>query len=91
LVYVIRHTPGRGTAIAERLHIHAQRHTEIVARSLGLLHRDFSTADAIGSRRAAAFAVTADAELDDAAADSHGFVDDLLRAGTRLGLRQIDT
>lgn len=57
LVYVIRHTPGRGTAIAEGLRLHAQRHPAIVARALGLLRRDFSSPDAIGSRRTAAFAV----------------------------------
>jgi hypothetical protein len=90
LIYVIRHTPGRGTVIAERLRLHAQLHAEIVARALGLLNRDFNTPDDIGPRRAAAFAITADAELDDDAADAHGFVDDLLRATARLGLRQFD-
>ncbi len=90
LVYVIRHTPGRGTVIAERLRLHAQLHTEIVVRALRLLNRDFNTPDNIGPRRAAAFTITADADLDDAAADAHGFVDDLLRATARLGLRQID-
>lgn len=48
--------------------------------------RDFSSPGDIGPRRAAAFAVAAAAELDDAAADAHGFVDDLLRATARLGL-----
>jgi hypothetical protein len=90
LVYVIRHAAGRGTAIAERLHLHAQHHAAIVARALGLLHRDFDNPDEIGPLRAAAFAVTADAELDDTAADAHGFVDDLLRAAAKLGLRPID-
>jgi hypothetical protein len=36
LVYVIRHTPGRGRALAERLAEHADRHREIVERALGL-------------------------------------------------------
>jgi hypothetical protein len=90
LIYVIRHTPGRGTAIAERLRLHSQHHSEIVARALGLLNRDFNTPDNIGPRRAAAFAITTDAELDDDAADAHGFVDDLLRATARLGLRPVD-
>ncbi|HSZ14140.1 MAG TPA: nucleotidyl transferase AbiEii/AbiGii toxin family protein [Solirubrobacteraceae bacterium] len=90
LVYVIRHSPGRGTAIANRLRLHAQHHAEIVARALGLLSRDFNASDDIGPRRAAAFAITADAELDNDAADAHGFVDDLLRATARLGLRQLD-
>jgi hypothetical protein len=79
-----------GTAIAERLRLHAQLHAEVVARALGLLNRDFNTPDNIGPRRAAAFAITTNAELDDAAADTHGFVDDLLRATARLGLRKID-
>jgi len=90
LIYVIRHIPGRGTAIAERLRLHAQLHSEIVVRALELLNRDFNTPEDIGPRRAAAFAITADAELDAAAADAHGFVDDLLRATAKLGLRQID-
>jgi hypothetical protein len=90
LIYVTRHISGCGTAIAERLRLHAQLHAEIVARALGLLHRDFASPEDIGPRRAAAFAITVDAELDDAAADAHGFVDDLLRATARLGLRQID-
>ncbi len=89
LIYVIRHTRGRGTAVAERLRLHAQLHAEVVARALGLLNRDFDTPDDIGPRRAAAFAITADAELDDAATDAHGFVDDLLRGTTRLGLRSV--
>jgi hypothetical protein len=54
------------------------------------LNRDFNTPEDIGPRRAATFTITADAELDDDAADAHGFVDDLLRAAVRLGLRQID-
>jgi hypothetical protein len=90
LVYVIRYTPRRGIAIAERLRVHAQHHSEIVARALGFLNRDFNAPDDIGPRRAAAFAITADAELDDAAADAHGFVDDLLRAAAGVGLRRID-
>ena len=90
LVYVIRHTPGRGTAIAERLHLHTQHHAEIVASALGFLHRDFATPEHTGPRRTATFTVGADSELDEAAADAHGFVDDLLRATGRLGLRQID-
>jgi hypothetical protein len=90
LVYVIRHIPGRGAAIAERLHLHAQHHAEIVARALELLNRDFDTPDDIGSLRAATFAIAADAELDAAAADAHGFIDDLLRATSRLGLRPLD-
>jgi hypothetical protein len=90
LVYVIRHTPGRGDAIAERLRHHAERHADIVARSLGLLARDFQAPDTVGPRRAAAFAVADDTELDNASADAHGFVDDLLRTARRLGIRRDD-
>jgi hypothetical protein len=90
LVYVIRHTPGRGDAVAQRLQLHAESHAQIVARALGLLTRDFDGPDGLGPRRAAAFTVTEDAELDDAAADAHGFVDDLLRAARRLGLNRAD-
>ncbi len=85
LVYVLRHAPGRGLAIAESLRVHAEHHPDVVADALHLLERDFDAPDGIGPRRAAAFSVADDDELDDAAADAHGFVDDLLRA-TR-GLR----
>jgi hypothetical protein len=90
LVYVIRNTPGRGDAVAQRLQLHAESHAEIVARALRLLARDFDGPSGLGPRRAAAFTVAEDAELDDAAADAHGFVDDLLRAARRLGLNWPD-
>ncbi len=86
LVYVIRHTPGRGAAIAERLAQHARNHPEIVAQAVELLARDFDTPDDIGPRRAAAFIAADGAEIEDDAADAHGYVDDLLRAAARLGL-----
>lgn len=86
LIYVIRHTRGRGAAIAERLANHAQRRPDIVARALGLLERDFAAPAGLGPRRAAGFTVAADAQLEDDAADAHGFVDDLLRACRRHGL-----
>jgi len=87
LVYVIRHTPRHGVAIAELLQLQAENHPEIVMQSLGLLARDFNTPEAIGPRRAASFTAADNTEVDDAAADAHGYVDDLLRAATRLGLR----
>ncbi len=86
VVYVIRHTPRGATAIAERLAHHAENHPEIVTRALGLLARDFDTPDDIGPRRAADFIATDGAELDDDAADAHGYMNDLLRATGRLGL-----
>ena len=83
LVYVIRHTPGRGQAIAERLANHAEHHAAIVGRALALLARDFDGPDGIGPGRAARFTIAEPAEqeeLNNAAADAHGYVDDLLRA-----------
>lgn len=79
LVYVLRRlaTPE---SIAGRLAEHATTHDELVDRALGLLHRDFSTPESIGPRRAAAFDIVDDAEALDAAADAHGHVDDLLVA-----------
>ena len=71
--------------IADRLRIHAERHPAVVRRALGLLARDFDAPDGLGPRRAAAFSVADDAELDGAAADAHGYVADLLRAGANVG------
>lgn len=89
LVYVIRHTPGRGRAIAERLATHAERHASIVQRALRLLARDFDGPDGLGPTRAAGFAIAepaAPGELDDGAADAQGYVDDVLRAARGLRL-----
>lgn len=86
LVYVIRHTPGRGVTIAERLGSHAERHALIVARALDLLARDFDAPDGLGPSRAADFMLADPAEVEAAAADAHGYVDDLLRACGERGL-----
>jgi hypothetical protein len=86
LVYVIRHTTGRGRAIAERLAEHAETHREIVQRALGFLSRDFAAPDDIGPLRAADFVSADGSDRDDDAADAHGYVDDLLRAAGQLGL-----
>lgn len=86
LIYVIRHTPGRGPRIAERLRRHAAGHGDVVARALGLLARDFDAPDGLGPRRAADFTLVDGEDRDADAADSHGFVDDLLRAARRHGL-----
>ena len=91
LVYVIRHTRGRGRAIAERLAGHAERHGPIVARALALLARDFDSPDGLGPGRAARFTIAEppeQGELDNAAADAHGYVDDLLGAAQRLNVTQ---
>ncbi len=86
LVYVIRHTPGRAAAIVDVLAGHATRDRTIVQQALGLLARDFDSPDGLGPRRAAEFTVADSADLDAAAADAHGFVDDLLR---RVGERRL--
>jgi hypothetical protein len=89
LVYVIRHTAGRGRAIAERLVRHAERHGRVVNQALALLARDFDEPDSLGPRRAADFIVARPGdhgELDDASADAHGYVDDLLISCRTLGL-----
>lgn len=80
LVYVIRHTPGRGAAVAGRLREHADNHPDVVARALDLLARDFDAPDALGPSRAADFMLADPAQREGDAADAHGFVDDLLRA-----------
>ena len=93
LVYVIRHTPRRGRAIAERLATHAERHASIVQRALRLLVRDFDGPDGLGPTRAAGFAIAepaAPGELDEAAADAQGYVDDILRAAGGLRLAAED-
>jgi hypothetical protein len=90
LVYVIRHTPGRGQAIAERLAKHAENHREIVEQALGLLARDFAAPGDIGPLRAADFVSADGSHREDDAADAHGHVDDLLRAATHLGLAPAD-
>ena len=88
LVYVIRHSPSRGPGIARRLADHADGHRSTVVRALELLARDFAAPDDLGPTRAARFSV-ADAprdELDNDAADAHGYVEDLLRVSRELGL-----
>lgn len=89
LVYVVRHTDGRGQAIAERLARHAVAHRPIVLRALELLARDFSELDDLGPTRAARFTIAHppdQAELDDGAADAHGYVADILSTSHNLGL-----
>lgn len=81
LVYVIRHTQGRGSTIADRLAEHHVRHDAVVVRALQLLARDFGTVEDLGPLRAASFDAPEGAdreERDNAAADAHGFVADLL-------------
>jgi nucleotidyltransferase AbiEii toxin of type IV toxin-antitoxin system len=91
LVYVIRHTPGGGRAIAERIARHAGAHAPIVARALALLARDFDGPDGLGPQRAARFTLAEPAEpdeLDNAAADAHGYAADLMTGCRELGVTQ---
>jgi hypothetical protein len=80
LVYVIRRSPGRGKAIADRLTTHAESDRESVRSALAFLARDFEKIESIGPQRAAQFALTDSAEADELAADARGYVDDLLAA-----------
>lgn len=89
LVYVIRHTVGHGPVIAQRLVEHANTNRSIVERALDLLARDFDELDHLGPVRAARFSVPESApqdELDNATADAHGYVQELLSASRKLGL-----
>lgn len=89
LVYAIRHTHGQGHAIASRIAEHAAQHGTVVRRALALLARDFRDADDIGPSRAATFEVPAGADqgqIDNAAADAHGHVADLLERTRSAGL-----
>ena len=80
LLYVIRHLPGGAVAVADVLGRHAVAHEVVVETALALLARDFATVDGLGPRRAAEFEHLDPGARDDAAADAHGFVDDLLRS-----------
>lgn len=80
LVYLLRHTPGGPRAVVGRLKQHVGDHPAIVDRAVELLARDFATIDHTGPRRAAEFEHLEPEDRDNAAADAHGFVDDLLTA-----------
>lgn len=86
LVYVIRRSPGRGEAIADRLAKHAAVDRESVHSALELLARDFDGVESIGPQRAARFTIADETEFDDQAADAQGYVDDLLSACRERGL-----
>ncbi len=80
LVYVIRGTPGGAAEVAAKLQSHAAKHPEIVDEAVALLARDFETPGHLGPRRAADFDRIDGDDLDAAAADAHGYVDDLIKA-----------
>ena len=83
LVYVLRRWPDGVADIADRLARHATRHRDVVSRALDALANDFATTGSLGPRRAALFEGDSADDLDAAAADAHGYVDDLLRASRR--------
>jgi hypothetical protein len=86
LVYVLRRWPGGVDDIVDRLAQHAARGPEVVEHALGLLSDDFATPNSLGPRRAAAFEGDPGEDLDAAAADAHGYADDLLRLCHGRGL-----
>jgi Nucleotidyl transferase AbiEii toxin, Type IV TA system len=86
LVYVLRGTSNASQAIADRLALHAAGNPDVVERALSFLQRDFITPEAIGPQRAATFEIVDPDDLDAAAADAHGHVDDLLTSCRYHGL-----
>lgn len=79
LVYVLRRWPGGITDIVERLGPHTEADPGIVAEALGKLASDFYSPESHGPLRAAEFDGEPGGDLDVAAADAHGYIDDLLR------------
>lgn len=79
LVYVIRGTPGAADTVAAKLREHARSHRDLVDRAMAGLAQDFKSPDHIGPQRAAEFEYLDPEARDEAAADAHGHIDDLLR------------
>ncbi|MBF6618960.1 MAG: nucleotidyl transferase AbiEii/AbiGii toxin family protein [Patulibacter sp.] len=86
LVYVLRRWPQGTADIAARLVSHANREDTTVRKALQCLANDFPDPSHVGPLRAAEFDTLRAEDLDAAAADAHGYVDDLLRACDRRGL-----
>lgn len=84
LTYILRRWPHGIQNIASALARHASAHPEIVTNALTRLASDFARPDSLGPLRAAAFEGDIAEDPDIAAADSHGYVDDLLRACRKL-------
>ena len=80
LIYVIRGTAGGSAEVAQKLKEHAATHREIVDDAVAFLARDFESPGHVGPRRAADFDYVDGGDLDAAAADAHGYVDDMLKA-----------
>lgn len=79
LAYVLRHAPDGRPAVAVRLRAHAVDHAAIVGQAIEELERDFASVGSIGPRRAAEFEHLDPDDQDEAAADAHGYIDDLLQ------------
>lgn len=90
LVYVIEHAPEGLDVIARQLREHNELHGQDVRRALDVLGDDFASLDSVGPQRVAKFVVANDSEIDAAAADARGHVDDLLSACRRVGLVEED-
>ncbi|MDA0178853.1 nucleotidyl transferase AbiEii/AbiGii toxin family protein [Solirubrobacter phytolaccae] len=86
LVYVLRRWPEGKTDIAQRLAQHAQQHTDVDNRAIEALRTDFRDTEHLGPMRAAEFETLDERYLDEAIADAHGHVDDLLTSCSRAGL-----
>lgn len=80
LTYVLRHAPGGRPAVVAQLRGHAVDHAAIVGQAIEQLALDFATVESIGPQRAAEFEHLDTDDRDAAAADAHGYVDDILRA-----------
>ena len=88
LIYVLRRWPGGTGDIVKRLGRHAADNGRVVKDALDHLARDFADPETLGPRRVAEFEGEAADDPDAIAADAHGYVDDLLKACTRSGLRR---
>lgn len=86
LVYVLRRWPKGVGDVANRLASHAREHRDIVETGLRELANNFAAPESIGPLRAAAFEGSQGDDLAAAAADAHGYADDLLRACRERGL-----
>jgi hypothetical protein len=86
LVYVLRRWPPGRPDIVDRLGRHAETHPETIKAALEVLVRDFESPEHIGPQRVAEFEGAAGPELDEVAADAHGYVDDLLHDCSARGL-----
>jgi predicted nucleotidyltransferase len=86
LVYVIRRYEGTPQSIADALDRHAATHRQLVRDALNGLANDFASPDHQGPRYVADFDLLTDEEHDQAAADAHGYVDELLKECSRRGL-----